>query len=125
MASPQPDEAIKQDGFHTEQVLTIAGGHFTHDTSSAFYAPLMPLIQEKLSLSYGSVGILAMLIQLPGLITPFIGYLADRVSVRYFVIFAPAVTATFMSLLGLAPSFFGRIRPPPTDRSAGSHSKAA
>lgn len=91
--------------FQTGQVLTVAGGHFTHDTSSAFYAPLMPLIQEKLSLSYGAVGALAMLMQLPGLLTPFIGYLADRISVRYFVIFAPAVTATLMSLVGLAPNY--------------------
>jgi FSR family fosmidomycin resistance protein-like MFS transporter len=42
---------------------------------------------------------------LPALLNPFIGYLADRVSLRYFVILAPAVTATLISSMGLAPSY--------------------
>ena len=95
----------KSDEFQTGQVLTVVTGHFTHDTSSAFFAPLLPLLQEKLSLSYGLVGTLGLLLQLPGLLTPFIGYLADRISVRYFIIFAPAVTATLMSLIGQAPNY--------------------
>jgi len=43
--------------------------------------------------------------QLPALINPFIGYLADRVNVRYFIIFAPAITGTLISLIGFAPSY--------------------
>ncbi len=106
MADVETNETNQDDAeFKTGQVLTVAGGHFTHDTSSAFYAPLIPLIQDKLSLGYGSIGFLAMLTQVGGLLTPFIGYLADRISVRYFVIFAPAVTATIMSLIGLAPNY--------------------
>jgi len=38
-------------------------------------------------------------------LNPFIGYLADKVSLRYFVILAPAITATLISLLGFAPNF--------------------
>lgn len=91
--------------FQTEQVLTVVGGHFTHDSYSAFLAPLLPLLQAKLSLSYGLLGSLGLFMQLPGLLNPLIGYLADRVSVRYFVIFAPAVTATLMSCIGLAPGY--------------------
>ena len=34
--------------FQTAQVLTIASGHFVHDTYGAFVAPLLPLVQEKL-----------------------------------------------------------------------------
>ena len=37
--------------FQTGEILTIVGGHFVHDTFSAFVAPLLPLIIEKLSLS--------------------------------------------------------------------------
>lgn len=98
-SSPPPAE------FQTERVMTVVGGHFTHDTYSAFLAPLLPYLQEKLSLSYGLLGGLAVFLQLPSLLNPFIGLLADKVSLRYFVIFAPAVTATFMSLIGLAPSY--------------------
>ena len=41
----------------------------------------------------------------PSLLNPFLGVIADRVSVRYFLIGAPTVTAISMSLLGLAPSY--------------------
>lgn len=92
--------------FQTGQVMTIAGGHFLHDTFSAFVSPLLPLIIEKLSLSLTLAGALPAISQLPSLLNPFIGYLADKVSVRYFVILAPAATATLMSCLGFAPSYF-------------------
>jgi FSR family fosmidomycin resistance protein-like MFS transporter len=45
--------------------------------------------------------------QLPAVLNPFFGYLADKVSVRYFVIFAPAITATLVSLIGFAPGYLG------------------
>jgi FSR family fosmidomycin resistance protein-like MFS transporter len=91
--------------FHTDQVLTIAGGHFVHDTYSAFIAPLLPLIQERLSTNYTLTGSLAIYAQLPSLINPFIGYLADKASLRYFIILAPAITATLMSFMGLASTY--------------------
>ena len=91
--------------FQTERVLTIVGGHFVHDTYTAFLSPLLPLIIEKLSLSLAQAGSLWGFLQLPALLNPFIGYLADRFSLRYFVILAPAVTGTLMSLLGLAPNY--------------------
>jgi FSR family fosmidomycin resistance protein-like MFS transporter len=94
-----------QGEFQTGQVLTIVSGHFVHDTFSAFVAPLLPLIIEKLSLSLTLAGSLWGFVQIPALLNPFIGYLADRLSLRYFVILAPAVTATLMSLIGLAPNY--------------------
>ncbi|MCJ7619766.1 MAG: MFS transporter, partial [Anaerolineae bacterium] len=41
----------------------------------------------------------------PSLLQPVIGHLADRASLRYFVILLPAVAATAMSLLGVAPQY--------------------
>ncbi|MBL6966295.1 MAG: MFS transporter [Anaerolineales bacterium] len=96
--------ATKEAPFETENVLTIVGGHFVHDTYSAFLPMLLVELQEKLSLSLTMVGFLTMLSQLPAILNPFIGYLADKISVRYFIIFAPAVTATMISLLGNAPN---------------------
>lgn len=93
------------DEFQATQVITIAGAHFVHDTFSAFAAPLLPVIIEKLSLSLTAAGALVVFLQAPVLLSPFIGHLADRVSLRYFVVFAPAVTAVLMSLIGLAPSY--------------------
>jgi FSR family fosmidomycin resistance protein-like MFS transporter len=93
------------DEFQTSQVFTIAGGHLTHDTYTAFLAPLLPLIQERLGTGYALTGSLAIFAQLPSLLNPFIGYLADKVSLRYFIILAPAVTATLFSSLGLVPNY--------------------
>lgn len=104
-ATPAPAET-KTEPFQTDQVLTVAGGHFVHDSFSAFLAPLLPLIQERLSTSYAATGGLSIFIQLPSLLNPFIGYAADRVSLRYFIILAPGVTATLCSSLGLVHGYF-------------------
>ena len=95
----------QEETFQTGEVLTIVGGHFIHDTFPAFLAPLLPALIEKMSMSLTLAGSLQFFVQFPALITPFVGYLADRVSLRYFVILAPAVTATSMSLLGMAPNY--------------------
>ncbi|RME86205.1 MAG: MFS transporter [Caldilineae bacterium] len=91
--------------FHADQVAAIAAGHFTHDVYSAFLAPLLPLIQERLGVGYALTGGLSIFTQLPSLLNPFIGYLADRVSLRYFIILAPAVSATLFSSLGLTSNY--------------------
>jgi FSR family fosmidomycin resistance protein-like MFS transporter len=93
------------DGFETGNVLTIAGAHFVHDSYNAFVAPLLPLLQDRLGLSYALSGSLAIYTQLPSLLNPLIGYMADRISLRYFVILAPGVTGTLMSLIGLTNSY--------------------
>lgn len=92
--------------FQTERVVTLFGAHFIHDTYTAFVAPLLPLIIEKLSLSLTMVGSLTAFLQLPAILNPFIGYLADKISLRYFVIFAPAVTATLISSIGAAQNYW-------------------
>jgi FSR family fosmidomycin resistance protein-like MFS transporter len=91
--------------FETGQVLAIAGSHLLHDTYVSFVSPLLPLIIAKLSLSLTLAGTLAIFPQLPSLLQPLIGYLADRTNLRYFIILAPAVTVTLMSLIGLVPSY--------------------
>jgi len=91
--------------FQTAQVLTLSACHFIHDIYSSFLAPLLPLLIEKLSLSLAQAGFLTTVMQLPSLLNPAIGILADRMSVRYFIILAPAMTAVPMSLIGVAPNY--------------------
>src|SRR5688572_4264292 len=102
-------EAISADvevqEFDTPNIVTISGGHFVHDTFSAFVSPLLPLLIEKLSLSLTLAGSLSVIMQMPSLLSVLIGYIADRVSVRYLVIFAPAVTATLVTMLGFMPTY--------------------
>ncbi len=92
--------------FRKEQVFIIAGGHFIHDVYSAFLAPLLPLLIEKFSLTLAMAGSLSAFMQVPALLNPLIGRLADRSNTRYFVVFAPAVTATLMSVMGVASSYY-------------------
>lgn len=94
-----------KDEFHTEQVLTISGGHFIHDVYSAFLPPLLPLIIEKMSLTLTLAGSLTAFLQFPSILTPLIGHYADKYNLRYLVIIAPALTATAMSAIGLAPNY--------------------
>jgi FSR family fosmidomycin resistance protein-like MFS transporter len=91
--------------FQTDRVLTIASGHAVHDTYTGFLPPLLPAFIANLSLSTTEAGLLTVFIQAPSLLQPFIGHLADRLSLRYFVILAPALTAVMMSLLGVAPGY--------------------
>ncbi|MBK8986131.1 MAG: MFS transporter [Chloroflexi bacterium] len=104
------DEIVGQktaaaDAFQTDQVMTIAGGHFVHDTYTAFISPLLPVLQERLSVGYALVGSLSIFAQLPSLLNPFIGYLADKANLRWFIILAPAATATLMSSMGLTSTY--------------------
>lgn len=98
-------QAIEGHEFQTAKVLLVALAHFIHDTYPAFLAPLIPLLTDKLGLSLALAGSLVFFTRLSSLTQPFIGYLADRTGVRYFVIAAPALTAVLMSSLGVAPSY--------------------
>lgn len=98
-------QPVRVEEFQTGRVLTITAGHAVHDTYTAFLAPLLPVFIENLSLSKTEAGLLTAFNQAPSLFQPFIGHLADRLSLRYLVILSPAVTATAMSVLGLAPSY--------------------
>jgi FSR family fosmidomycin resistance protein-like MFS transporter len=91
--------------FQTGKILALSIGHFIHDVYSSFLAPLLPLLIEKLSMSLTQAGFLSTIMQIPALLNPYIGLMADRISVRYFVILAPALTAVPMSLIGMAPSY--------------------
>lgn len=98
-------QAAEPEQFQTGGVLTISAGHAMHDTYTAFLAPLLPAFITNLALSKTEAGLLSVFMQGPSLLQPFIGHLADRVSLRYLVILAPSVTAAMMSLLGVAPGY--------------------
>ncbi len=103
------DASNADERFRTGDVATVAGGHFAHDSFTAFVAPLLPVLQQKLNTDYAMTGGLAVFLQLPSLLNPVIGYLADKISLRYFVILAPAVTATLITLLGRAPNYLSLV----------------
>ncbi len=90
--------------FRTANVATLSTTHFLHDTFSSFFAPLLPLLTEKLGFTYAMAGVLATVQKLPSLLNPLIGLIADRIVIRSAIILAPVVTIITMGLMGLAPS---------------------
>jgi len=91
--------------FQFGNVFTISIAHMVHDIYSSFLAPILPLLIDKLSLSYSMAGALTVIQRIPSLLNPFIGLIADKLPVRYLLIIAPSITAISMSLLGSAPSY--------------------
>jgi len=101
-----PLKISKEEEFQAGLVLPVAFSHFIQDIYTATLAPLLPVIIDKLSISLTAAGSLTAILQLPAIINPFIGYIADKISLRYLVIFAPAVTATLISCLSFADSYW-------------------
>ena len=101
----QPANDHQSEEFKTGRIIVLSVCHFIHDVYSSFLSPLLPLLIEKMSMSLTQAGFLSSIMQIPALMNPYIGVLADRISVRYFIILAPALTAVPMSLIGLAPSY--------------------
>ncbi len=86
-------------------MITVSAAHLFHDIHSSFLAPLLPLLIDKMGLSLSAAALLDVTRKSPALFNPLIGLIADRICVKYLVIFAPAVTSITMCLLGVAPSF--------------------
>lgn len=91
--------------FQKDKVFTISFAHFAHDVYSSFLAPLLPLLIEKLGISLFMSAFLDIVRNVPALLNPFFGLIAEKNGAKYFVILTPAITAISMSLLGLAPNF--------------------
>lgn len=91
--------------FQTSNVVVISLAHFTHDIYTSFMGPLLPALISKLGISLTLAGLLDVIRKIPSLFTPAIGIIADKISLKYMTVFAPAFTATTMCLLGIAPSY--------------------
>ena len=103
-AVPPEQTPIRTD-FQTGQVLPVVAAHFAHDIYTAGVAPLLPVLIQKLSLSLTQAGALSACLQIPSLLNPLIGYMADKVNLSFFVILAPAITATLLSSIGLTSNY--------------------
>ncbi len=98
-------EKIKEHKFHLSYVITLAFAHFFHDTFSSFLSPILPLLIKNLGLSFSLAALLSVFQKIPSLLNPFIGVVADRLPLTYFVIITPLITAVTMSLLPVSSSY--------------------
>jgi FSR family fosmidomycin resistance protein-like MFS transporter len=118
--------------------VSIAVAHGLNDLYAAFLHPLLPRIMERLDLNIALAATLAMTLSLAAsLVQPVMGHVADRFGRRLFVVLGPALSAVFMSMIGLAPSFIvlalflalaglgsAAFHPPAASLAAGAGSRA-
>jgi len=91
--------------FQFANVFSLSAAHLIHDIYTSFLAPILPLLIEKLSMSLSLAGLLSVIQRIPSLFNPLIGILAEKMRIRFLVIFAPAFTTIAMSLIGVAPAY--------------------
>ena len=102
--SQGPDERASSANFKVVFGLFLV--HFLGDFYSAFINPLLPEFIEKFSLNLTQVGLITGMSRLLAFVVqPSIGYLADHYRTRFFVLGGPLLTITFISLVGVAPTF--------------------
>jgi MFS transporter, FSR family, fosmidomycin resistance protein len=107
-AGGDPQDAARASSasrFDRPTVLMLSGAHLAHDIYLAFIGVLLPLMIDKLGISLAMAGILASGARWTTSIQPVLGHWADKTDTRYWVIFAPTVTAVCMSLFPLSPNF--------------------
>lgn len=81
-------------------------GHLLNDGFASFFAPLLPLLIDRLDLSLALAGTLGTVrIVTNSLIQPGLGHLVDRVQRPWLVIVGPFLTVLAMSLIGRVGSF--------------------
>jgi FSR family fosmidomycin resistance protein-like MFS transporter len=92
--------------FLTPRLAILALAHFTIDSYSSFYLPVLPLLRQRLGLTYALIGGLVALGSMSSSFSQlFFGPLSDRLSRPWFVAFGPIVAAVFLASIGAAPSY--------------------
>lgn len=99
------EENVEQEKFQTGGVTVVSTAHAVHDTYTAFLPALLPVLINKFSLTNTAAGVLSVFLQIPSLLQPFIGHLADRKNLKMLIILTPALTGAAMSLLSIAPTY--------------------
>lgn len=84
---------------------TLALGHFSIDSYSAFINPIMPFIATKLGIALTLATTLISVSHLcSSIIQPFFGYSADILKKRFFIVWGLIIGAIFLSYTGAAHS---------------------
>jgi FSR family fosmidomycin resistance protein-like MFS transporter len=91
--------------FHRSRLAIITWGHFLNDCYGSFFAPILPLLIEKLSLSLTMASGLASIASITSAVfQPIYGMASDRIRGRLFVVIGPLLSTVCMSLIGVAPN---------------------
>jgi FSR family fosmidomycin resistance protein-like MFS transporter len=87
------------------RLALVTGGHFLNDCYGSFFAPILPLLIEKLSLSLTMASGLASIASITSAVfQPIYGMASDRIRGRSLIVLGPLLTTVCMSLIGVAPN---------------------
>jgi FSR family fosmidomycin resistance protein-like MFS transporter len=103
-AAAQAEDAAVEP-FRTGEIVTVAAAHAAHDTYFSYLPTILPLLIQNLALNTTQAGLLSACSQIPNLLQPVIGHLADRKNLKLLVILAPTFSGALITLVGVAPSF--------------------
>ena len=88
------------------RLAVLTATHFLNDIHSSFLPTFMPLIVERLGISYAQAGLLKSLSGIIHMVVqPLAGYVSDIFSRPYAIIAGPIITAIGASLFPMAPSY--------------------
>jgi MFS transporter, FSR family, fosmidomycin resistance protein len=91
--------------FQRSRLALVTWGHFLNDCYGSFFAPILPLLIDKLSLSLTMASGLASIGSITSAIfQPLYGIASDRVHGRLFIVIGPLLSTVCMSLIGVAPN---------------------
>jgi MFS transporter, FSR family, fosmidomycin resistance protein len=96
---------IKRPAFNP-RLAVLTATHFLNDIHSSFLPTFMPLIVERLGISYAQAGLLKSLSGMIHMVVqPLAGYVSDLFSRPYAIILGPIITAIGASLFPMAPTY--------------------
>jgi MFS transporter, FSR family, fosmidomycin resistance protein len=87
------------------RLALVTPGHFLNDCYGGFFAPILPLLIEKLSLSLTLASGLASIASITSAVfQPIYGIASDRIRGRSLIVLGPLLSTVCMSLIGVVPN---------------------
>jgi MFS transporter, FSR family, fosmidomycin resistance protein len=91
--------------FQRSRLALVTWGHFLNDCYGSFFAPILPLLIDKFSLSLTAASGLASIASISSAVfQPIYGMASDRIRGRLFIVVGPLLSTVCMSLIGVAPN---------------------
>ncbi len=89
------------------KIFLAFGTHMTTDIYASFIVGMIPILTVRYGLSLFLVSVLTSVNFIAAnLSQPIIGFLADKYRIKYFLILGPLFASVFISLLGIAPTYW-------------------
>lgn len=86
-------------------VWLLTAGHFLSDFYVSFLPVLLPVVMTSLGLSLTAGGILVMVNSFTAILQPLFGYYMDKHGYTWLVLLTMPISAVFICLAGLTPTF--------------------